>query len=301
MAADNRNNSHVSNYELMETIRKYEAIYNSTGEYHKNGKMLKKDAWAAVADELNIDIAEAQNRYGNIRTVFSRYLKTIRRQQTGGGGPGTYRLGEDVPIKDGFEYLRWLIAHIKPRNCVGEQEPLESDEGEDTATWSGVLITDGFEDSVSGHAEGNSIIQAMSLAPSPSHAAPRATKRTFHSSPSSMKKYVKSKAKRPMLAAVNSPRRVADENRGSSNTHDEDMMFCMSLVPKMRRLPERYKTAAQLRILQVVCDFESADSVPMSQLSAQTAVVFPSQGGTWQPQGVAITQGSDTQPSSLQQ
>ena len=53
----------------------------------------------------------------------------------------------------------------------------------------------------------------------------------------------------------------ANDVGSSVNKIDEDMMFCLSLVPKMRRVSERLKTAAQLRILQVFSDFEMSGSV----------------------------------------
>ncbi|XP_022100414.1 uncharacterized protein LOC110984488 [Acanthaster planci] len=315
MAADNRNNSHISNYELMETIRKYEAIYNTSGEYHKAGKMLKKDAWAAVADELNLDIAEVQNRYGNIRTVFSRYLKKIRREQAGGVGPGTSRLGDDISIKEGFEYLRWLIPHIRPRNTTGEQEPQESDDGEDPGMWSGDKFIEAGGHPASSRGDVSINMHRLSHVPSASHLTLRAStlpRRSFHAGTSlQFKRHVRPKAaKRPWLAVNGGARKARIEdsrgsgNNGSSNDDDEDMMFCMSLVPKMRRLPEKFKTSAQLRILQVVCDFEGSgsDALP-SQLPTQTTVVFPTQAGSWQPPIVALPQPGqtpDTQPTSQQ-
>ena len=54
--------SQVSNERLMEVIQNCETIYNKACKDYKDQRR-KKNAWAAVAKELNIDVSEAQSSY----------------------------------------------------------------------------------------------------------------------------------------------------------------------------------------------------------------------------------------------
>ena len=95
----------INNDELMETIRKYPAIYEkSTNDYHDNRK--KKNAWNAVEKLLGTEPGAAQKRYSTIRTRFSKYLKDLKLPSGS---------GNEIVLKPQFEGLRWLISHIRPR------------------------------------------------------------------------------------------------------------------------------------------------------------------------------------------
>ena len=41
----------------------------------KPARSIRKNAWKEIAQELGMDMAEAQRRYNSIRTNFSKYLK----------------------------------------------------------------------------------------------------------------------------------------------------------------------------------------------------------------------------------
>ena len=92
---------------LMETIRNYRAIYDKGCHEYKDQRV-KKNAWQAVANTLKIDVASAQQRYNNIRTNFSKYIKSLK----GKSGSGRDDL---VNIRPNYKYLRWLCSHTKHR------------------------------------------------------------------------------------------------------------------------------------------------------------------------------------------
>ena len=98
-----------SNQELMTAIRKYEGIYNKSCLDYKS-PFYKRKAWLAIANELHSDVTTVHTRYNNIRTSFSRYLKSIRYFR---GGLDSSSSG--IAIKPKYEFLRWLIVHIKHR------------------------------------------------------------------------------------------------------------------------------------------------------------------------------------------
>ena len=62
-AANFKMASQVSNERLVEVnIQNYETIYNKACKHYKDQRR-RKNAWAAIAEELNIDVSEAQSRY----------------------------------------------------------------------------------------------------------------------------------------------------------------------------------------------------------------------------------------------
>ena len=81
---------------------------------------------------MGVDVAEAQKRYNSIRTSFSKYLRKQRAAKVTGTGRN------DLPeIKEEFEYLRWLITHIKHRSTTdnfessNKRRKVEDDESEE--------------------------------------------------------------------------------------------------------------------------------------------------------------------------
>ena len=94
----------------MDCIRNYSVLYDKGNKDYKDQR-IKKNAQLRVKTKLGIDIIEAQTRYKNIRTGFSKYIKRLRR--TSGAGRN------DIPkIRQDYEYLRWLIKHIKHRDSI---------------------------------------------------------------------------------------------------------------------------------------------------------------------------------------
>lgn len=103
----NSNSNTVTDTVLMDTIRDFRVIYDRGCTDFKN-KEIKSNAWKEVSKKLNnMDISTLMKRYDNIRTVFGRYLKSVK-PPSGSGR-------EDVSLDKKYESLRWLVPYIKHR------------------------------------------------------------------------------------------------------------------------------------------------------------------------------------------
>ena len=101
----------VDNETFMNCIQQYRVLYDKTCKDFKM-PLKKKNAWKEVASKLGIEVSEAQKRYNNIRTSFSKYIKRTKGVRSGAGR-------NDVPeIREDLEYLRWLIVHIKQHPSI---------------------------------------------------------------------------------------------------------------------------------------------------------------------------------------
>ena len=59
----------------------------------------------------------------------------------------------------------------------------------------------------------------------------------------------------------------------NTNINNEEKLFCLSLVPKLKRLPPRLITAAQLKILQVLNDVEA--TAPATRMEPVNQIQMP--------------------------
>ena len=108
MANANSEEYEVNNETLMNCIQQYRVIYDKRCKDYKM-PLKKRNTWKEISEKLGIEIAEAQKRYNNIRTMFSRYVKRLRTIRSGSGR-------SDVPeLREDLEYLRWLVTHIRHR------------------------------------------------------------------------------------------------------------------------------------------------------------------------------------------
>ena len=80
----------------MELVQNFPCIYNTRLKDYKD-RRVKQNAWKAIADQLQIDPFEARTKYDVVRTLFSRYLKSVRTIKSGSG------LG-DLKIKEEYVY-----------------------------------------------------------------------------------------------------------------------------------------------------------------------------------------------------
>ena len=98
----------VDNETLMNCIQHYRVVYDKSCKNYKV-PLKKRNAWKEISEKLGIETAEAQKRYNNIRTMFSKYVKRVRSVRSGSGRSDVPQLREDL------EYLRWLVTHIRHR------------------------------------------------------------------------------------------------------------------------------------------------------------------------------------------
>ena len=96
---------------FMNCVRNYKVIYDKSLKDFKVPSK-KNNAWREISATLGMDMEDAKRKYNSIRTNFSKYLKRVR---STGSGSGRSDLLE---IKEEFEYLRWLLVHIKHRKST---------------------------------------------------------------------------------------------------------------------------------------------------------------------------------------
>ena len=108
MANANSEEYEVNNETLMNCIQQYRMMYDKRCKDYKV-PLKKRNAWKEISGKLGIEIAEAQKRYNNIRTMFSRYVRCLRSIRYGSGRSNVPELREDL------EFLQWLVTHIRHR------------------------------------------------------------------------------------------------------------------------------------------------------------------------------------------
>ena len=110
MASNEGTGPKIDDEMLMNYVQNYRCIYDKTCvDYRK--PQAKRNAWKSIAKSMDLPDGShdlIKNRYTSIRTVFSKYVKSL----TIKSGSGRNELPN---IKPEFEYLRWLIVHIKHR------------------------------------------------------------------------------------------------------------------------------------------------------------------------------------------
>ena len=236
-----------------------------------------------------MDVSSAQQRYNTIRTNFSKYIKNLK------GKSGSGR--DDVEIRKDYEYLRWLISHIKHRQTRANMKRLadspisvgssdetvclikESDDGlneddehssyENTGTQSGfqqemVAIVDD-DKSVPNDRASTSDEREVSTA-TDSDASKKLNKpgqcptRKGGKRPWSKQNGAEFGFENEVVKTMkqlNSVLQGGDQKRPGKE-EDEDTLFCLSLVAKFKRIPLKYRSSLQLAVLKAFNDMELA-------------------------------------------
>ncbi|XP_071807943.1 uncharacterized protein [Asterias amurensis] len=261
-----------SNQELMTAIRKYEGIYNKSCLDYKS-QFYKRKAWLAIANELHSDVTTVHTRYNNIRTSFSRYLKSIRYFR---GGLDSSSSG--IAIKPKYEFLRWLIVHIKHRKSKAVTYDDAIMQGPSAAAYWEEEEEDEIDQVIDDEEDVHQLNipstsqdfpkvepafepETINIDDSPQHQRQHPPPTRSWSQPVERDTSIGSTVMNT-IQHVNDTYTMYEGGRKPDNL-DEDMLFCLSLVPKMRRVPGRLKTSAQLRILQVVSELEMAEAGSM--------------------------------------
>ena len=283
--------NYPSNRVLMDTIRHFRAIYDKSCPDYKDQRV-KKNAWQAVATKLNIEVSSAQQRYNTIRTNFSKHIKNLK------GKSGCGR--DEVEIRPDYEYLRWLISHIKHRETRTNMKrstdsPIstgsssgtscaikESDDGvNEDDEYSSCEIIDtqsGFQHEMMATVHDEKTLPNDGASTSDERHASTSTATDSDSSSTKLNKPgqypTKKGGKRPWskqsgsdfsfenevvktMKQFNSVLQGGDQKR-PGNDEDEDTLFCLSLVPKFKRIPLKYRSSLQLSVLKAFHDMELA-------------------------------------------
>ena len=118
MAAGNSNNTSS----FMEEIQRYDCLYNKFSKDYKN-RRTRENAWEAIGQKFGLSAEEAEKKYKNIRTSYTRHLKKVKSVPSGSGRDAVPKTGE-------FANLQWLDQHISHRKSASNWSNHESDEEE---------------------------------------------------------------------------------------------------------------------------------------------------------------------------
>ena len=68
----------------MEEIQRYEWLYNKFSKDYKN-RRTRENAWETIGQKFVLTAEEAEKKYKNIRTSYTRYLKKVKSVPSGSG------------------------------------------------------------------------------------------------------------------------------------------------------------------------------------------------------------------------
>ena len=80
MEASNSNNTST----FMEEIQRYECLYNKFSKDYKN-RRTRENAWETIGQKFGLTAEEAEKKYKNIRTSYTRHLKKVKSVPSGSG------------------------------------------------------------------------------------------------------------------------------------------------------------------------------------------------------------------------
>ena len=106
----------------MEEIQRYDCLYNNFLKDYKN-RRTRENAWETIGQKFGLTTEEAEKKYKNIRTSYTRHLKKVKSVPSGSGRGAFPKTGE-------FANLQWLDQHISHRKSASNWSNLESNEEE---------------------------------------------------------------------------------------------------------------------------------------------------------------------------
>lgn len=259
---------------LMDDVRQYPCLYDKYCKDYQD-KNLKNNAWAAVAAKYGITSADAEKKYKTIRSSYTRYLKRKRNAP-----PGSRNADGPTPIA--FQNLDWLASHIDHKEIAIRLTPYGKGDGylneyegdEDVYRGSyGEMVRDGTQmngvsevplsnvgidrDLLSGGERAVPTSQAISA----SGAMTERSITMFYEKPKTIEENGDTTVNLKALNSYQQPLGAASSKRKRDND-DEDELFCLSLVPNLKRLTPRNKAIAKMRFQQALFELE----FPLDQL-----------------------------------
>ena len=279
------------NENFMNLVQNYRIIYDKKCKDYKDTRK-KKNAWLELSKKVGVDVAEAQKRYNSIRTSFSKYLRKQRAAKVTGTGRN------DLPeIKEEFEYLRWLITHIKHRSTTDNFESsikrrkVEDDESEEerneeqsevcdenqsdtTNDQDTTCTSNGICSRESSH---NDIDESTSTTSDNSTLDKVDTKEAEVPKPKPTKKAWTKSNRGPtnkefdqeFLKTMHSIRNAIEPEMPKKSLQydddDDDRLFCLSLVSQLKKMDTKCKALAKVEIMKVFSNIEWMTSSPVPQ------------------------------------
>ncbi|KAK7922322.1 hypothetical protein WMY93_009224 [Mugilogobius chulae] len=92
--------------QVVEEVRRYEHLYNSSSPYHKDARMTL-NSWRKISTNLNVDVNHCIKKW---KTIMDKFVRMKKRMVTHSGDPG----GRTVPAF--YTFMSWLAPHVKHRD-----------------------------------------------------------------------------------------------------------------------------------------------------------------------------------------
>ena len=93
---------------FMEEVHRYKCLYNKYSKDFRD-KLKKLNAWKAVSSTfLDLSPADAEAKFKNIRSAYTRFLRKVKSTPSGSGR-------EAIPTPREFANLEWLACFIEHR------------------------------------------------------------------------------------------------------------------------------------------------------------------------------------------
>ena len=263
----------------MEEIQRYECLYNKFSKDYKN-RRTRENAWETIAQKFGLTAEEAEKKYKNIRTSYTRYLKKVKSVPSGSGRDAVPKTGE-------FANLEWLDQHISHRKSASNWSNHESDEEEasqlqeddhmnnsSSSTQSHDNIDDTEQDSTdspassesrpSSNQSSTSTVAVVVTPKKPTASALKTTKRPWAAANRRTGR-TKEDVDLAMIEIAEKLLQEPSEKTPSVDEDDEEMLFARSFAKRLKKLPERAKAFVRIQLEQIMfqAEFAPAQQYPV--------------------------------------
>jgi hypothetical protein len=99
---------HYSDETFMEEVQKYECLFNTFSKEFRD-KYKKINCWTKVAARFGLNPEEAEKRFKNLRSSYTRFLRKIKNMPSGSGRV-------DLPKHETYKGMEWLRPYIDHRS-----------------------------------------------------------------------------------------------------------------------------------------------------------------------------------------
>ena len=107
---------------FMEEVQKYVCLYDKYSRDFKDRNM-KVNCWDKVASKFDLTPQQAETKFRNVRTAYTRFLRKKKTVPSGSG-----REASKVPTE--FENLEWLSSYIDHRPTCNNMSEQDEESGE---------------------------------------------------------------------------------------------------------------------------------------------------------------------------
>ncbi|XP_018325511.1 uncharacterized protein LOC108737268 [Agrilus planipennis] len=252
------------NIKFLEVIEKHRVLYDYTMDQYSN-RHIQKQTWNEVAAELNESTTACKEKWKNIRSAFTRYL----RQKPKKSGLAA-KLQRSYYLTD---YLQFLLPYTKSRSSIPAQpekhdetnnsfDEIDETEGidfenfqEETPSEDGILSND-----QESNIDETCIKQTIKASKQTDPLEGECAMEIFQSTNSRMKELEDSDVQ------------FVSKNSRMKELEDSDLQFLKSILPDMRQMNSRQKFQFKIGTMQLIGHILYNTSAPKSHMHASTSV-----------------------------